>query len=126
MQNFIQKGKISKIEGPPDANGAKTKARVIPGMFEEIVTAPLVIPWWLRGQMGNLKPGSEVIFVVFGDQSGFIISRADGDGFGIIPGDIKIGGKLEVKDLMTGQVPSYNAHVHGGVTGGEGKTEKPV
>lgn len=128
MFDNIHKGKISKIEGPADKNGNETMARVVPDLAAEIVTAPLVIPWWLRGQMGKLKPESEILFVLFSDQSGMILSRADGEWSGTLPGGLTVSGTLEVKgavtvqDLKTGQVPSYNSHVHDGVEPGSDKT----
>ena len=50
---MIQKGKISSVEGEPDRNGDKTTARVLPCTADSLVTRPLTIPWYLRGEMGN-------------------------------------------------------------------------
>jgi hypothetical protein len=77
----IQKGKISTIEGPLDKNGNQTRARIIPEQSDGIVTKPLVIIDTLRGDAGNLTKGTDVVFVVFSDQSGIILSRADGESF---------------------------------------------
>ena len=79
----IQKGKISTIEGPLDDNGNATMARVIPDQADGIVTKPLVITKTLRGNAGNLSKGTEILFAVFPDQSGIIISRTDGEIFAV-------------------------------------------
>lgn len=83
----IQKGKISTIVGPNDANGNGTRARVIPEQADGIITKPLVISSLLRGKNGNLTKGTEVVFALFSDQSGIILSRADGEWFGSIAKD---------------------------------------
>lgn len=77
---MIQKGKISSIEGEPDRNGDKTTARVLPSTADSLVTRPLTIPWYLRGDMGNLSPGVEVAYAMFEDGTGLILSRMDGSG----------------------------------------------
>ena len=76
----IFKGKISTIEGPTDRNGNLTRARVIPAQADGVVTKPLVIASQLRGEEGNLNKGTEVVYTVFSDQTGIILSRADGEG----------------------------------------------
>ena len=83
---MIQKGKISSIEGEPDRNGDKTTARVLPSTADSLVTRPLTIPWYLRGDMGNLSPGVEVAYAMFEDGTGLILSRMDGEWPGIVPG----------------------------------------
>ena len=82
----IQKGKISTIEDTLDANGNNTLARVIPNQETGVVTKPLVIASHLRGEYGKLAKGTEVVFVVFQDRSGIILSRADGEVFGGVYG----------------------------------------
>ena len=67
---MIQKGKISSVEGEPDRNGDKTTARVLPCTADSLVTRPLTIPWYLRGEMGNLSPGVEVAYAMFEDGTG--------------------------------------------------------
>lgn len=118
---MIQKGRISTVEGDPDRNGDKTKARVIPCTADGIVTRPLTIPWWLRGKMGNLKPGIEVAYTMFEDGSGLILSRMDGEWDGIVPGDVElIKGDLTVSDGdisspdgdVTAQGVSLTEHTH--------------
>ena len=83
---MIQKGKISSVEGKADRNGDKTTARVLPSTADSMVTRPLTIPWYLRGEMGNLTPGTEVAYAMFGTalassspawmESGTVSSRA--------------------------------------------------
>lgn len=125
---MIQKGTISSIEGEVDKNGNKTKARILPGTADGAVTRPLTIPWWLRGDMGNLAPGVEVAFALFEDSTGVILTRMDGDWGGTIPGDITIRGgdlTLDTGDLRTAPVSSYNNHTHGGIESGGGSTQPP-
>ena len=87
---MIQKGKISSVEGKADRNGDKTTARVLPSTADSMVTRPLTIPWYLRGEMGNLTPGTEVAYAMFEDGTGIILSRMDGEWGGIVPGDITV------------------------------------
>ncbi len=124
---MIQKGTISSIEGEIDRNGNKTKARILPGTADGAVTRPLTIPWWLRGDMGNLSPGVEVAFALFEDATGVILTRMDGDWGGIIPGDVTIMGGLTLPagDIHTASVSSYNSHTHGGIESGSGTTQPP-
>lgn len=70
----IQKGIVLSLE----ANG--TRARVQPTSQSDQVSRPLVIPWHMRGAAGNLAKGTEVVFVIFEDQTGLLLSRTDGSG----------------------------------------------
>lgn len=130
---MIQKGKISSVEGNTDRNGDKTTARVLPDTADGMVTRPLTLPWWLRGEMGNLKPGDEVVYAMFEDGTGVIISRMDGEWNGTIPGDVTvIKGDVAVTDgsvsvaagsisVPSGDVTasgiSQTGHKHAGVHG---------
>ena len=120
----VQKGKISTIEGAVDTNGNSTRARVIPEQADGVVTKPLVIASHLRGKAGNLTKGTEVVFAVFADQSGIILSRADGEWYGTICGDVTVTGNLAVNDVKTDTLSSVNNHVHGGVDSGSSNTSK--
>lgn len=120
----IQKGKISTIEGPADGNGNNTRARVIPNQADGVITKPLVIASQLRGEAGDLTKGTEVVFAVFPDQTGIIFSRADGEWFGTIHGDVTVTGKLTANDVKTNTLTSVNNHVHGGVESGGSNTSK--
>lgn len=114
---MIQKGKISSVEGKADRNGDKTTARVLPSTADSMVTRPLTIPWYLRGEMGNLTPGTEVAYAMFED--------------GIVPGDITVKkGALTMQDKgisvpsadVTATGISLTGHTHtdsrGGTTSG--------
>lgn len=67
---MLQKGVVSTIE-------SDTTARVIPDLAKDVVSRPLIIPWWINGTMGKLLPGTEVLFVIFDDMTGVILSRLD-------------------------------------------------
>ena len=116
---MIQKGKISTVEGAADRNGDKTTARVLPCTADGMVTRPLTIPWWLRGKMGNLKPGDEVAYAMFEDGTGIILSRMDGEGDGTVPGSVKVEkGDVTVPDGdVTASGISLKTHTHAGVHG---------
>lgn len=135
----INKGVISTIEGKDDRNGDKTAARVLPDTADGIVTRPLVIPWYLRGKMGDLKPGDGVVFVQFEDGEGLIIARADGEWPGVITGNVDIiKGSLKIVDEsltilkgnaeikagdVTAELVSLKQHIH---EGANGKTSPPL
>ncbi len=137
---MIQKGAISSVEGKADRNGDKTTARVLPCTADGMVTRPLTIPWWLRGKMGNLKPGDEVAYAMFEDGTGIILARMDGEWDGTVPGDVTvIKGSLAITEgdvtVNTGSVSvaagsisvpagdvtasgiSHTSHTHAGVHG---------
>jgi hypothetical protein len=116
---MIQKGKISTVEGAADRNGDKTTARVLPCTADGMVTRPLTIPWWLRGKMGNLKPGDEVAYAMFEDGTGIILSRMDGGWDGTVPGSVKVEkGDVTVPDGdVTASGISLKTHTHAGVHG---------
>lgn len=116
---MIQKGKISTVEGAADRNGDKTTARVLPCTAYGMVTRPLTIPWWLRGKMGNLKPGDEVAYAMFEDGTGIILSRMDGEWDGTVPGSVKVEkGDVTVPDGdVTASGISLKTHTHAGVHG---------
>lgn len=121
---MIQKGKISTAEGAADRNGDKTTARVLPCTADGMVTRPLTIPWWLRGKMGNLKPGDEVAYAMFEDGTGIILSRMDGEWDGTVPGSVKVEkGDVTVPDGdVTASGISLKTHTHAGV---HGETSSP-
>ena len=116
---MIQKGKISTVEGAADRNGDKTTARVLPCTADGMVTRPLTIPWWLRGKMGNLKPGDEVAYAMFEDGTGIILSLMDGEWDGTVPGSVKVEkGDVTVPDGdVTASGISLKTHTHAGVHG---------
>lgn len=145
----IQKGKISTIEEEPkDLTGHRTTARVF-SLTGGSVTRPLVIPWWLRGSMGNLKPNDEVVFVLFEDMTGYILGRFDGhfqtyipyspivdgnvqitgnelingnetiEGNETVGGDVDVTGNVSGADFVSGSYGSTNEHTHTDSQGGD-------
>lgn len=122
----IEKGTILTIEGPADKNGDMTMARVSPSQSSSLVSRPVVIPWHMRGASGDLKKGTEVVYVVFDDHTGQLLGRMDGEWFRVLRGDVTINGGLAVdNDIATGNLDSINGHVHGGVDPGSSTTSGP-
>lgn len=97
---MLQKGTISSIEqDKTDKDDNPTTARVLPCTADSLVTLPLTIQWWLRGEMGSLEVGDEVVYCMFEDGSGTIIARMDGNWNGRIHGDLEIlKGSVEMTD----------------------------
>lgn len=121
---MIQKGRISSVEGSPDRNGDLTAARVVPDTASDIVTRPLVIPWWLRGKMGELKQGVSVAYAMFEDGTGLILSRMDGEWSGTVIGNVEIiNGNVNVPngDVIASDI-SLKGHIH---TAPDGVTSTP-
>ena len=67
----INKGTIASISG--------NTARVVPSDASTRPTAKITIPRSLRGDSGNLKKGTEVVYVEFDDTTGLLLGRADGE-----------------------------------------------
>ena len=63
----------------PDADGNYTKAKVQSVFASGATTMPLTIPARLRGERGQLKKGTEVVYIVFKDETGIIFERMDGN-----------------------------------------------
>ena len=85
MAGYIDKGKITSIDG--------NSVRVVPCNESGLVSARVVVPWHLRNSSGNLAKGTEVIYVIFDDQTGMLLGRADGNWGSYLPG-LTIGGTL--------------------------------
>lgn len=126
----ICKGKISTIEAAPvDKKGHPTTARVF-SLTGGSVTRPLIIPWYLRGTMGNLAPDTEVVFVLFEDKTGYILGRFDGefqdyipydviiDGNETVNGDETVNGNVIGNDFVSNEYGSTNQHTHTDSQGG--------
>ena len=105
----ISKGKIGSISG--------NTARVVPSDASARPTAKITIPWHLRGASGNLKKGTEVVYVEFEDATGLLLGRADGNWGAYLP-------SLTAGDVEAGGV-SLKSHKHGGVETGSGTTGGP-
>ena len=71
MPGIIDKGTITNITG--------NKARVAPLDAAGRVSAQIIIPWHLRDDSGKLEKGTEVIYVLFPDQTGLLLERMDGE-----------------------------------------------
>ena len=67
----IYKGTIATING--------SKARVVPLDRVDQATARLIIPQSLQSGTGALVVGDEVVYVQFGDGTGIILARMDGE-----------------------------------------------
>lgn len=139
----VEHGKISSIMEPADRNGDNTRAKIIPSTEGVVLSQPLIIPWWMRGKMGNLEVGTDVAYILFDNMEGVLLSRLDGEWTGEIPGDVTIHGNTTVdkdntiqgketvtgtvtaQDLVTAVVASHNSHTHGGVESGGSSTTGP-
>ena len=105
----INKGKIASVSG--------NTARVVPSDASAKPTAKITIPWHLRGDTGNLKKGTEVVYVEFDDATGLLLGRADGEWGAYLP-------SLSAGDVKSGGISLKN-HRHGGVETGSGTTGAP-
>lgn len=105
----INKGKIASISG--------NTARVVPSDASGKPTAKITIPWHLRGNSGNLKKGTLVVYVEFEDSTGLLLGRADGEWGAYLP-------SLSTGDVTAGGISLKN-HKHGGVETGSGTTSTP-
>lgn len=105
----INKGTIASISG--------NTARVMHADESVKPTAMIVIPWHLRGEAGNLKKGTEVVYVEFDDATGLLLGRADGEWGAYLP-------TLTAGDVVTSGGVSLKDHTHG-VTAGDGSTSAP-
>lgn len=91
----FKKGKIHNIE-----NGGKT-ARCVPSDNSEIVTLPLVIPYYWRREMGNIQVGEEIYYLEDDGLGGYIIGRTDGEWDYTLRGSMEIEKSLDVKQQLT-------------------------
>lgn len=105
----IFKGKIAAIEG--------NTVRVVPSEAGAKPTAKIVIPWHLRGAAGNLQKGTPVVYVEFGDGTGLLLSRADGEWGAYLP-------SLNVGSITDNGV-RLATHTHSGVEPGSKHTGGP-
>lgn len=105
----INKGTIASISG--------NTARVVPADAAARPTAQIVVPWHLRGDTGQLKKGTEVVYVEFDDATGLLLGRADGEWGEYLP-------SLSAGDVKAGGVSLKN-HKHSGVEPGSGTTSGP-
>lgn len=110
----INKGTISSIDG--------NTARVVPLGANTKPTAKITIPWHLRGETGNLKKGTAVVYVEFEDSTGLLLGRADGEWGEYLPylrSDLV---EVPPGDVIASGI-SLIGHTHDGDSGGS--TSKP-
>ena len=105
----INKGKIASI--------SDNTARVVPLDASARPTAKITIPWHLRGDTGQLKKGTAVVYVEFEDSTGLLLGRAAGEWGAVLP-------TLKTNDVTAGNISLKN-HKHGGVYTGNGTTSTP-
>lgn len=132
---MIDKGIILTIEGEVDRNGNLTKARVQSTTAEGTTTLPLTIPWYLRGSMGLLAKGTEVVYALFNDATGVILTRMDGNWEGkmeetqlfldLMNTTATVQGSIEASDVFTDSGVYLATHTHGGVESGSSNTNSP-
>lgn len=82
----IQKGTVQAVNG--------STATCVSAEHPDIVTRPLVIPYYWRELMGNIQPGEEVYYIEDDEHDGMIIARLDGNW------DQTIRGTLTVVDAV--------------------------
>ena len=109
---MISKGKISAVQ----QGGKMVTIKPYSG---EVVTAPLVVPFFLYGA---LPVGMEVVYTTFPDGTGIVLARMDGEFNRKIPGSVEIEGNLKAADVRT-SVASFNVHTHSHPYGQTGTPE---
>lgn len=87
------KARISTLEGS-DRNGDPCLARVLPLVADGVVTRPLALHWSVRGGMCPLAVGDLVWCARSEDGDGIVLSRADGEWSGLVPGAVTVEGQL--------------------------------
>lgn len=107
----IEKGIILTLEGDKDNNNNYTKARVQATSADGTSTLPLSVPWYLRGRMGNLSKGTEVVYALFDDATGVVLSRMDGNWNGNIEGDVTVSGNITA-DIIQNHNIVLLTHTH--------------
>lgn len=136
----IEKGVILTLEGQLDRNENYTQAKVQAASAEGTSTLPLTIPWYLRGSMGKLEKGTEVVYAIFDDETGVVLTRMDGEWEGQIEekallldtlGETaQVRGNIDVSQELSGdkivsQSVVLATHQHKNVVGGSEDTDKP-
>ena len=118
----VQKGTIQDMSGET--------ATVIPATHPDIVTQPLIVPFYWRKDMGNLQAGDKVYFFEDEEHGGQIISRVDGnwerkiDCAITVTGDITAEAHVNArKDGKAGSI-SLKSHTHTGDSGGDTSSPK--
>lgn len=123
--SYIEKGIVLTLEGDPDRNENLTQARVQSKTAEGTATLPLTIPWYLRGSMGMLEKGTEVVYAMFDDATGVILARMDGNWEGrmeetqlfldLMDTAVTVQGSMEVSENITAENLAGNSITDSGV-----------
>ena len=114
--SMFDKGVISALKD----GGAR--AEIMPSRSTVSVTAPLVVPEFL---FGMLQVNDPVVFAMFDDNTGVILSRLDGkwshkiEGNLEVTGETTVGGNVTAADAKTANGISLQSHRHGYTHGGE-------
>ena len=106
----VQKGIIQSTDG--------TTATVVPNQHPEIVTQPLVVPFYWGPTMGNIKAGEEVYFFEDSEHGGYIIGRTDGSWDNTLTGEFTIKGGITASGDVQSSGISLKNHTHTGDSGG--------
>lgn len=89
----VCKGTLQSVNG--------STAIVVPTEHPDIVTQPLVIPYYWRELMGFIKPGELVYYIEDDEHSGMIIARADGNWDQIIRGTLTVEQAVTLNDTLS-------------------------
>lgn len=105
----VQKGIVSQMMG--------ACATVTPSQHPDIVTQPLVVPFYWREQMGNLQAGDEVYFIEDDAHGGFIIGRTNGEWDFTLRGSLVVTEKVTAENITakadaTAAGVSLKSHTH--------------
>lgn len=109
------KGTVQSMSG--------STAVVVPAEHPDIVTRPLVVPFYWRETMGNLQPGDEVYYLEDDEHGGYIIGRTDGAWDNTLRGSLTVTEAVQCQSSLTadGDVTaggkSLMAHTHIGNLG---------
>ena len=109
MSMEIQRGVVAQMMGD--------RATVIPDEHPDVVTLPLVVPFYWRETMGNLRENEAVFFFEDDSHEGFIIGRCDGNWDNTIRGSISVTESVNAKNVdgsddVTGGGKSLKSHTH--------------
>lgn len=124
----VQKGTVQSVNG--------STATCVSAEHPDVVTRPLVIPFYWREQMGNIQPGEEVYYLEDDAHSGMILARCDGNwdftlrstltveqdvtlnanitaqGNADVQGDVAVGGSVTASGEVTSGAVALTTHTH--------------
>jgi hypothetical protein len=104
---MIDKGYVSTIleEGK--------KVTVIPATSGDVVTQPLIVPFFL---LGTMKPRKEIVFCSFPDGTGVVLAALDGSWNHNLAGSVTISGTLSAGAVAASGAVSGGSVSAGGVS----------